>query len=360
MKPKLLVVELWGLGDLVIATPFLQAASQKYAVTLLAKPYAMDLQKRFWQEVSVVPFVAPWTAFKYHNKYRLWNWPWIKMFRLRKELAAQRFDFGLSARWDPRDHLLLWLARARTRLGFPRVGSALSLERALARPEPQAHRYEHWRVMGQALGLEVPAREMLALPQLRHSGEILVHSGAGQPVRVWPLERYHKLVARLRHQNYRVQVNGIGGLRPGKRTWPPPARSPSCLCWRIARARSSETIPGRAIWLRSVGFPPSRCLVRRCPSGLRRCIRGRNGSKAKRAHISLVRTTAGFPHRVAWSTRARKRSGRWSRRLSRELCGSLEAMAGSGSLTREGGSPFASGPRGLPAIHGSAPGLPKV
>jgi heptosyltransferase-2 len=60
--------------------------------------------------------------------------------------------------------------------------------------------------MGQALGLEVPAREMLALPQLRHSGEILVHSGAGQPVRVWPLERYHKLVARLRHQNYRVQV----------------------------------------------------------------------------------------------------------------------------------------------------------
>jgi heptosyltransferase-2 len=206
LKPKLLVVELWGLGDLVIATPFLQAASQKYAVTLLAKPYAMDLQKRFWQEVSVVPFVAPWTAFKYHNKYRLWNWPWIKMFRLRKELAAQRFDFGLSARWDPRDHLLLWLARARTRLGFPRVGSALSLERALARPEPQAHRYEHWRVMGQALGLEVPAREMLALPQLRHSGEILVHSGAGQPVRVWPLERYHKLVARLRQQNYRVQV----------------------------------------------------------------------------------------------------------------------------------------------------------
>src|SRR5437868_14257793 len=26
VKPKLLVVELWGMGDLVIATPFLQAA----------------------------------------------------------------------------------------------------------------------------------------------------------------------------------------------------------------------------------------------------------------------------------------------------------------------------------------------
>ena len=69
MKPKLLVIELWGLGDLLIATPFLEAASQRYQVTLLAKPYAVDLQQRLWPEVKVVPFVAPWTAFK--HKYRL-------------------------------------------------------------------------------------------------------------------------------------------------------------------------------------------------------------------------------------------------------------------------------------------------
>ena len=52
LKPKLLVVELWGLGDLVIATPFLQAASERHAVTILAKPYASDLQARqlsLWQ-----------------------------------------------------------------------------------------------------------------------------------------------------------------------------------------------------------------------------------------------------------------------------------------------------------------------
>jgi heptosyltransferase-2 len=204
VKPKLLVVELWGLGDLVIATPFLQAASQKYAVTLLAKPYAVDLQKRFWGGVNVVPFVAPWTAFK--HKYRLWAWRWGEMFRRLNELAAQRFDFGLSARWDPRDHLLLWLARAETRLGFPRLGSEISLERALARPEPQSHRYENWHVMAEALGFEVPAREALVLPRLRPDGEILVHTGAGQPVRVWPLDRYQKLIARLRQRNYRVQV----------------------------------------------------------------------------------------------------------------------------------------------------------
>jgi ADP-heptose:LPS heptosyltransferase len=204
VKPRLLVIELWGLGDLIIATPFLQAASQKYAVTLVAKPYAMDLQRRFWPGVTVVPFVAPWTAFK--HKYRLWAWSWGEMFRLRNGLVKQRFDFGLAGRWDPRDHLLLLLARAKTRLGFPRLGSGIVLAMPLARPEPHEHRYENWRVLGRALGFDVPSREALVLSHLRPDGEVLVHTGAGQPVRVWPLERFRNLVARLRQKAYRVQV----------------------------------------------------------------------------------------------------------------------------------------------------------
>jgi ADP-heptose:LPS heptosyltransferase len=203
VKPKLLVIELWGLGDLVIATPFLQAASKKYAVTLLAKPYAMDLRARFWRDVSVEPFIAPWTAFK--HKYRLFSWPWRELFGLRK-LVKRRFDAGLSARWDPRDHLLLTLLGVKMRVGFPRMGSQAFLSQPLARPDPRAHRYEHWRVMAQALELELPPRERLPIPPPRAGGEILIHTGAGQPVRVWPLPRYRSLVQRLRQENYRVQV----------------------------------------------------------------------------------------------------------------------------------------------------------
>lgn len=204
MKPKLLVVELWGLGDLVIATPFLKAASERYDVTLLAKPYAQDLQKRFWDSVRVIPFVAPWTAFK--HKYRLLAWPWATILRLRSSLAREKFEVGLSARWDPRDHLLLLIVRARERLGYPRLGSQGLLTRPLARPVPEAHRYENWRVLARTLGFELPVREKLALQVVRPNGEVLVHTGAGQPVRVWPLSRYRTLVQRLRSRHYRVQV----------------------------------------------------------------------------------------------------------------------------------------------------------
>src|SRR5207249_4104586 len=123
LSPKLLVVELWGLGDLLIATPFLQAASRRFDVTLVAKPYAADLQPRFWKDVKVIPFVAPWTAFE--GKYLLWSWPWRELVRLVRRLSRERFDFGLSARWDPRDHLLLMLARARERLGYTRLQSEI-------------------------------------------------------------------------------------------------------------------------------------------------------------------------------------------------------------------------------------------
>jgi heptosyltransferase-2 len=213
LKPKLLIVELWGLGDLAIATPFLRAAAEKYEVTLLAKPFALDLQPRLWPGVKVETFTAPWTSFK--NKYHLWRWPFLEIVRLRSRLAEIRFDFGLSARWDPRDHLLLKMFGAKQRLGFSRVRSQVFLTRPLTRPQPEAHRYESWRVIGRALELSLPPREKVFVPAARNNEIILIHSGAGQPIRVWPLENYQQLAARLRRRNFQVRI----ACDPDQREW---------------------------------------------------------------------------------------------------------------------------------------------
>jgi ADP-heptose:LPS heptosyltransferase len=204
VKPKLLIIELWGLGDLVIATPFLRTAVEKFDVTLLAKPFALDLQPRLWSDVSVETFVAPWTAFK--NKYHLWKWPFGEMTRLRHRFAERHFEFGLSARWDPRDHLLLKLFNVQNRLGFPRLHSRIFLTQPLPRPGPETHRYESWRVIARALDLRLPPHEKIFIPAARRHGNILIHSGAGQAVRVWPLERYKNLASHLRQRNFQVQI----------------------------------------------------------------------------------------------------------------------------------------------------------
>jgi ADP-heptose:LPS heptosyltransferase len=154
--------------------------------------------------VQVLPFVAPWTAFT--GKYHLWRWPWLALGRLGRRLVAERFDVGLSARWDPRDHFLLMLAGARRRLGFPRLRSQVFLTQLLAKPDPLEHRYESWRVIAGALQFTLPPREDIRLPRGPSEGMVLIHSGAGQPVRVWPLERYRRVAARLRKQGFQVTI----------------------------------------------------------------------------------------------------------------------------------------------------------
>jgi ADP-heptose:LPS heptosyltransferase len=202
-KPKMLILELWGLGDLAIATPFLRSASEKFQVTLLAKPHALELQKKFWPDVKVIPFTAPWTAFK--SKYQLFSWPWGKINRLLCQLRAEKFDVAVSGRWDPRDHLLLKFIGADERLGFPRRGSGILLTKSFPLSQNQ-HRYENWRTLGQAMGLNLPAREKISVTGERGGKFILIHSGAAQSVRVWPLERFQFLAKKLRALDYSVKI----------------------------------------------------------------------------------------------------------------------------------------------------------
>jgi ADP-heptose:LPS heptosyltransferase len=213
VKPRLLVVQLWGLGDLIIATPFLRAAVEKFTVTLLAKPFAEELRPRLWPEIEVLSFNAPWTAF--HDKYHLWRWPWLEMLRLRRRLIGQKFDYGVSGRWDPRDHWVLKASGAIKRLGFSRLQSRRYLTQELPRPQPLAHMSEYWREAGLALGLQVPARSEIIPPARASISGALLHSGARLPARVWPLENFQQIATGLRKQKVAVQI----ACDPDQRAW---------------------------------------------------------------------------------------------------------------------------------------------
>jgi heptosyltransferase-2 len=191
-------------GDLVIASPFLRAAAERFSVTLVAKPFAEELRPRFWPDIKVEPFTAPWTAF--HGKYHVWKWPLREMLALRRRLKAENFDYAVSARWDPRDHFFLKQSGARECYGFPRLKSDRYLTVPLQRPPPLAHRYEYWRVAGKALGLDLPAREDLVVETRNRPAIVLIHTGARLPVRVWPLDCYKEVARRLRAKGIMVQI----------------------------------------------------------------------------------------------------------------------------------------------------------
>ena len=198
----MLVLELWGLGDLALAMSFLRAATSRARVTLLAKPHAAPLLARFAPAVELVPLVAPWTAFT--GKYRLARWPWGTLARVRRELRAREFDIGVSARPDPRDHAVLALAGCRRRIGFSRLGSRALLTDALTSPA-QPHRIEHWRAAAVHCGWPLADQTSRDVSQSTASARrIAIHVGAAQPARRWPLIRFQEIASRLRRSGWEV------------------------------------------------------------------------------------------------------------------------------------------------------------
>ncbi len=204
------MLEFWGLGDLTFATPLLRAAQERYDITLVGKAHAAELLQPSFPGVRFLTFDAPWSA--YRDKYALWRWPWNELGALLRQLAGERFEAAVSVRSDPRDHVFMLLAGARTRFGFPRRGSGSFLTRSLVRSRPKQHKVEDWRDIGRALGLagmddagpalahaqyRLPAvDEMLA--GLSGKPLLCLHPGARIAVRRWPERSFAYLIEKLR------------------------------------------------------------------------------------------------------------------------------------------------------------------
>lgn len=206
--PKLLLLEFWGIGDLTLATTLLNAATEKYEVTVAGKSIAEVLLGPSYPKVNFIAFDPPWTAFR--NKYQLWHWPWAELRTFIIRLRRERFDVAVSVRNDPRDHLLMLLAGIQDRVGFPSHGSNPLLTRPVERHADHHHKVEDWRQLGTVLRIEgiENASPRLASGAYRSSridqllGNVrkplvVLHPGARIPVRRWPQEYFSELLKRL-------------------------------------------------------------------------------------------------------------------------------------------------------------------
>jgi len=123
---------------------------------------------------------------------------------------------GVSARCDPRDHLVLRLAGAGRRLGFSRAGSALLLTEPLPGGR-MLHRRRAWEQIAARLGWEPAPPAGARLHPVGTEAPVVLHSGAGRPTRIWPLERFAELARRLRRQGRTVRVLCDAGQLDGWR-----------------------------------------------------------------------------------------------------------------------------------------------
>jgi ADP-heptose:LPS heptosyltransferase len=206
---RVLLLENWGLGDAIMATAAIRMLeAEGHQVTLLCKENSAQLLKPSYPKIQFVTFDWPWTAFR--GKYHLWKWPWLLMVRVISRLRRARFDAVLSVRPDPRDHLLMLLIVSRKRVGYGVYGTSLWLTESLP-ISADVHRVDAWQYAVQRLdpgtGPLPPelSDELVNASSCIQDGSdgdnvIVIHCGAAQAVRRWPLESWSEIIRRIRSE----------------------------------------------------------------------------------------------------------------------------------------------------------------
>lgn len=217
MKRKILIIELWGLGDLTFATPVISAALEQDEVHLLGKKHAKALLEPSFPKVRFIAYDAPWTVFR--GKYKLWKWNWIALVTLMLRLRREKYDIAISARNDPRDHLFMGLIDAKRRIGFMLEGpkrffdmGRVFLTNRLKRGKNKQHKVEDWHQIGATIDLPAASAARPQLDHARYRTErvdrffanvkkpvICLHTGAGTVLRRWPESYFARIIGLLRN-----------------------------------------------------------------------------------------------------------------------------------------------------------------
>ena len=219
-KQTLLILELWGIGDLILCTSFLRQIPEDYHVVLLGKKHARATLAPTYRNIEFIQWDAPWTRFR--GKYRLWRWDWRTVIAVIQKLRRLRPEFAVSVRKDPRDHFLMWMVGARRRIGFGTTQSKLFLTDSLAwsKDHPR-HIVDDWLALSRYLfpnnqhnqnrpWLDCDSYTRSRLPPRSVLGKRLslcLHVGARIPVRRWPESYFAQLIEELRARfNFHISL----------------------------------------------------------------------------------------------------------------------------------------------------------
>ena len=111
---RILVMELWGIGDVVMMSAVLAPLRKAYPqaeICVLCQDHGREVLGQNKEISRFHCFKFPWTVF--HGKYFFWTWDWRGLWRTLRALRQEKFDLILDARGDPRNDLLSFMTGAR-------------------------------------------------------------------------------------------------------------------------------------------------------------------------------------------------------------------------------------------------------
>ncbi len=215
---RILVLECWNLGDLVMEVPFLRNLRRHYPdahIALLTSPKCAELisDQDLVDELIVVK--VPWAQhYSRWRKYNPFSPLWIEFLHTLRLLRSQKFQLAFSARADIRDNFIMWFAAIERRVGYAFAGGGLFLTDVAIPDLQNPHFSNRWLRLLEALGkcpdileprLRVTANEResaeasMAERGIQNGDFVIgIHPGARSAIRQWGDENFTLLAERLR------------------------------------------------------------------------------------------------------------------------------------------------------------------
>jgi len=205
---SIVVLELWNIGDVILAMPFLaqlRGLFPRAKITLVSRPFASELLAGTG---LVDEFVA--TDFAWVPAAHL-GLPGkaIDLWRLSRKLRRGNFDLAFSARVHVGEHFVLAVTGAKRRVGFALGKRDAALTDPVATGGGRQQRVDDWMRLlepfGGAITVQAPrlyvneSERQWANGYLTSRGVakedliVGIHPGAGLVEKRWPLDRFREV-----------------------------------------------------------------------------------------------------------------------------------------------------------------------
>jgi heptosyltransferase-2 len=214
---RILVLEYWNLGDIIMEVPFLQNLRIQYPnahIALLTSPKCVPLIADQGLIDEIIAVRVPWAQhYSRWRKYNPFSLFWIEFLRTLATLRAKRFDLAFTARADIRENFILWLVNVQRRVGYAFGGGGFLLTDTATPDLERPHFSNRWLRLLEHLGKPILTRQ----PHLRLKQEeqewadqylaergvtvedliIAIHPGARSAIRQWGEENFKAVAERL-------------------------------------------------------------------------------------------------------------------------------------------------------------------
>jgi len=210
--PSILLIELFGLGDLASLSVLFDPILKKYPqakIYIVCQEWCQDLYWNDSRVTKVFGIPTPWKA-----SARVFFSPsaWKKVFQAASALRGIGIDWAIDTRGDVRSQIFArWAEPKRLVAPLDYMGSNMILRGALLSDIlgviPHGHRYQrNCDCLLPILGMSVEA-SLPSLPQKSNNvsigtlSRLLIHTGGGWRYKHWPEERWRKLLLDLLEKN---------------------------------------------------------------------------------------------------------------------------------------------------------------